>query len=153
MPDAFLAGFLNAAYVLEEKVIETAISAGDDLEAVDVACPAVTVIVSGLILTGHPVTYRTYKKRLRQLVESAAPSPAAPSPAAERLGSTFLEALLGGFDAFSDALEGAGEAQLKIKQLFLVDAVALVQDQPVRLPPLSIPLEAVQGWTLGEIGA
>ena len=150
MPDALLAGFLGAAYHLEEEVIEKAISSGDDPEAVDITFPAITVIVSGLILSGNPVTYRTYKKRLRQLVESAAEH-AAGEGAAERLGSTFLGALLGGFDAFFGASGGIGEAELKIKQLFLIDAVALVQDQPVELPPLSIALEAVQGWTLGAI--
>jgi hypothetical protein len=81
---------------------------------------------------------------MRQLVESTEGE----EGEMVELGKTFLREFYDSLDHQSEGFES--EVSL-MKQLYLVNVAVLTANRPVEMPPLSVSLEAVQGWTLGQI--
>jgi hypothetical protein len=142
VPDLLLTALVDFVAQEGEVLLKQLATHTEAYEEVTGKFPPVTLILPGAIVSGNLVPYRIYSRRMRQLVESTE------EERAIELGEAFLRRFYDSLDYRSKEFES--EAPL-MRQLYLVNVVALGRERPVEMPPLSISLEAVQGWTVGQI--
>jgi hypothetical protein len=144
VPDLLLTALVDFVAHEGEVLLKQLATHTEAYEEVTGKFPPVTLILPGAIVSGNLVPYKIYSRCMRQLVE---PTEGEEERAIE-IGEAFLRRFYGSVDSRSKECES--EAPL-MEQLYLVNVAALGRDRPVEMPPLSISLEAVQGWTVGQI--
>lgn len=140
MPDFLLATFVSSVKHTQAMLVERVISEGGSAENVEYLSPTVTLFLSGTPISGSVVAVETYLAHMRQVIESTATG----DPKWVEVGKSFL----GGY---YDALEELDKETLSNNQIYLTNVTTIIASQTLEMPPLSIPLDAVEGWTLGKL--
>ncbi len=139
MSDLLLTELLSSLARTEEGLRE-----GLSTEDTGVLFPPITVILSGAVVSGRVATYRTYRMRLRAAIAEF-------EGGGER-GIEVVRVFFGEvYEALDRVLDHAESETVSVQQLYLVDVHVLTKNRVVHTPPMSISLEAVQGWTLGRM--
>jgi len=144
VPDLLLTALMDFVARREKELREQLATHAGAYEEIHSLFPPVTLVLPGGIVSGNLVPYRIYSQHMRQLVK---PTEGKEEEAVE-IANTFLREFYDYLDYQSEEFESE---ELLRRQLYLVNVAVLSANRPIEMPPLSVSLEAVQGWTLGQI--
>lgn len=107
--------------------------------------PDITLFLAGMLVSGRPISESAYLKRVRDHIESAAPSDQHDPTAIDVRESMSII-----FADFSTTDEDP-EEDTEPERIHLLDVTVLIGDRQVSLPQTAIELRAVSGWTFGRL--
>lgn len=116
----------------------------EGMEFPEVSFPPVIILTGGNILSGRIAGPDGYHARMRNLVRSA--------PGSDLKVVEGLLALFPANSVFTRAQLRSDEP-VYFEHLYLVDVRSYQSGHTINLPGLTIRFDAIDGWSLGELGA
>lgn len=136
MADPRLTFYVKAITTAHEIALKTVREQAGEEVWVGIDFPEVILILSGLIVNGRVVSYLEYLKRVRGSITIA--------PGDEDIKKSIL-----GLFAEPNPLLGS-EEDVEHERIYLINVVFISGESRFSCDQISIQLDSVQGWTMGQ---